>query len=189
MKKIYIIIVLISCFVGCGNQEATPIETVENYYQARTNGDYKELKKLVNDSVTIVAGDYIMPYDSAGFYEQFKWDSVFKPSYKVVELREEKSQVIAAVAINSLKHEFLKNNAMTCEYKISFSSGKISKIEELECKNADWMSWQQERDSLVNSINKNHPELNGFIYDMSMKGAQDYLKAMILYEKDKTIKL
>lgn len=74
---------------------------------------------------------------------------------------------------------------MTCQYKISFNSGKISKIEELECKDADWNIWQKKRDSLVSWTKKNHPELDGFINDMTMNGAINYLKAIELYETDK----
>jgi hypothetical protein len=187
MKNTLLLLVLLVIFASCNEQSISNKETVENYYNARANANFKELGKFVSDSVTIVAGDFVMPYDSAGFYEEFKWDSVFKPSYKVLGLKEENNKVIATIAINSIKHEFLKNSAMTCEYKISFSSGKIAKIEELDCKDADWASWQQERDSLVNWINKEHPELNGFINDMTMMGAQNYLKAIELYKADKKI--
>ena len=126
-----------------------------------------------------------MPYDHDSFYEVFKWDSIFKPSYNIVELQEKNNQIIASVALNSVRNEFLKNKLMKCRYKISFSSGKISKIEELECKDADWNIWQKERDSLVNWTRKNHPELDGFINDMTMNGALNYLKAIELYETDK----
>ena len=146
---------------------------------------YNELKTLINDSITIVAGDYVMPYTDDSFYEEFKWDSTFRPSYKIVELEEKNNQVIALVTLNSVRNEFLKNNTMTCQYQISFNSGKISKIEELECKDADWNIWKKERDSLVSWVKKNHPELDGFINDMTMNGAINYLKAIELYETDK----
>ena len=74
---------------------------------------------------------------------------------------------------------------MTCQYKISFISGKISEIESLECKGADWQIWQKEVNSLVSWIKINHPILDGFINDMTMNGAMNYLKAIELYELDK----
>ena len=50
-------------------------------------------------------------------------------------------------------------------------------------KDANWEIWQRERDSLVNWIKENHPELDGFVHDLSMEGAQNYLKAISLYKK------
>ena len=100
-------------------------------------------------------------------------------------MEEKNDQIVASVTMNSMRNEFLKNNNMTCEYKISFNSGKISKIEELECINVDWNIWQKERDSLTSWIKKNHPELDGFINDMTMNGSINYLMAIELYEANK----
>lgn len=72
---------------------------------------------------------------------------------------------------------------MTCQYKISFNSEKISKIEELECENVDWDIWRKKVDSLVRWTRKNHPELDGFINDMTVNGALHYIKAIELYKK------
>ena len=71
---------------------------------------------------------------------------------------------------------------MACGYKISFNNGKISKLEELECTGADWNIWQNEVNTLVNWVKKHHPELDGFIHDLTMEGAVKYLKAIELYD-------
>lgn len=47
-----------------------------------------------------------MPYTNDSFYEVFKWDSVFKPSYTIVELQEKNNLIIAFVALNSVRNEF-----------------------------------------------------------------------------------
>lgn len=182
MKNTFLVLLLLNFLTGCNEQKLTHQETVTKYYNVRDVANYDELKKLISDSITITAGDYVMPYNHDSFYEQFKWDSIFNPSYKIVELKEKNNQIIASVALNSVRNEFLKNNAMTCQYRISFNSGKISKIEELECQGADWNIWQKERDSLVSWIKKNHPELDGFVHDMTMNGAINYLKAIELYK-------
>ena len=127
-----------------------------------------------------------MPYNHDGFYEVFKWDSIFRTSYEIVGLEEMDNRIMVSVVLNSIRNEFLKNSSMTCKYKISFRFGKISKIEELECKDVDWNIWEKERDSLVNWIQKNHPELDGFINDMTMNGAMNYIKAIELYRNATT---
>ncbi len=186
MKGSLLELFLLYCLMGCAEEKLTKQQHVITDFKARDAGDYQELKTVVDDSITIVSGDYIMPYNHDGFYEQFKWDSVFKPSYEIVALEEKNSHIIAAVTLNSIRNTFLKNSGMTCRYKISFNSEKISKIEELECEGVDWSVWQKERDSLVEWVNKNHPELAGFLTDMTMNGSQKYLKAIVLYEKAKT---
>lgn len=55
----------------------------------------------------------------------------------------------------------------------------------MECVDADWNIWQMERDSLVKWVSINHPELDGFIHDLTMNGAINYLKAIELYENSK----
>ena len=126
-----------------------------------------------------------MPYNLDSYYEEFKWDSIFRTSYKIVELIEEDDWVMATVVSNSIKYEFLKNNPLTCQYRISFNSDKISKIESLECLGVNWDIWQEQKDTLVSWIDKNHPKLDGFIHDMTMNGALNYLKAIALYKEEK----
>jgi len=182
MKSTLSILFMLCIITACDNQQLTQKETVINYYNARDKANFNELKELISDSVTIISGDFIMPYDPDSFYEVFKWDSVFNPAYKVVDLIEKNNQILATVELSSIKNEFLKNNGMLCQYNISFDSGKISKIEELACENADWEAWQVGVNSLVNWTRQNHPELNGFINDMTMQGAMNYIKAIKLYK-------
>ncbi len=180
-KKIIGILFTLFFVIGCKDQKLTPQNIVNQYYSARNIGNYKLLKNTIADSITVTAGDFVMPYNRTSFYEQFKWDSIFKPSYDIIELKEQNNQIIAVVSINSMKHEFLKNSFMTCEYKISFTNDKISKIEELACPEADWKIWETNVSILVNWIHENHPELDGFIQDLTMQGAKDYMKAIELY--------
>lgn len=186
--KNYIILLSLSFFLaGCSNEKSTPFETVTKYYDALHSSDYSQIRILINDSLTIVDGEYATTYSQNSFYEQFKWDSIFQPTYEVVEIADVNNQMIATVASYSLRYEFLKNNPLTCKYKISLNSGKISKIEAIDFVGADWKAWQKERDSLVIWINNNHPELDGFIHDLTMNGAINYLKAIELYENSKDV--
>ena len=136
----------------------------------------------MGDSITVIEGDHIMPYTKATFHEVFKWDSVFQTSYDIVSLEEINDDVIAEIALSSIRNNFLQDRSMTCKYQLSFSSGLISEITSLDCIDADWTLWQSRVSTLVDWISINHPSLDGFIHDMSMRGAQNYVKAIELYQ-------
>src|SRR5690606_20693756 len=114
------------------------------YYKGFKNSDYRQIKKIVSDSLTIIEGDYIMGFTRESFYKQFKWDSVFKPVYKLVSIVNENEYVVATVSVNSLRYEFLKNNPLTCKHAFYFKSGKINKIKTLDCIDTNWETWQKE---------------------------------------------
>ncbi|EPR71726.1 hypothetical protein ADIWIN_3173 [Winogradskyella psychrotolerans RS-3] len=181
MKHILLSLIVL-VFTNCADKPSTESEQITAYYKGYINSDYEQIKKVLSDSLTTVFGDYITTYSHQSYYEQFKWDSIFKPVYKLDALKYEEGQFIATVSIRSLKLEFLKNTPMTCRYQFQFIAGKISRIEELDCNSVDWNVWQNEVDTLVNWIKINHPEMDGFIHDLSMQGAIDYLKAIELYK-------
>ncbi|WP_027076664.1 hypothetical protein [Maribacter antarcticus] len=89
---------------------------------------------------------------------------------------------MATVTINSLKDEFSKNNPMSFRYRFHFKSGKLAKIENLARRNVNRKLWKKEVDSLVNGVKLNHPEFEGFISDLAMKGTLNYMKAIALYK-------
>src|SRR5690606_10727352 len=161
MRKILFIFILI-IIASCAEKKSTESEQITAYYNGFKNSDYSQIKQTLSDSLTIIEGDYIMGFTRESFYKQFKWDSVFKPVYKLVSLENENEQFVATVSVNSLRFEFLKNNPLTFRHKFYFKSGKISKIETVEFIDTNWQIWQKERDSLVKWVKFNHPELDGF---------------------------
>jgi hypothetical protein len=181
MKQILFLLIII-VFTSCAKKRHTESEQIKVFYKGYKNSGYELIKNVLADSLTTVFGDYTTTYSQQIYYEQFKWDSIFKPDYELVDLNHEDGQLIATVSMRSLKLEFLKNNPMTCRYQFQFSSGKISRINELDCNCVDWTVWQKEVNALANWIKINHPEMDGFIHDLSMKGAIDYVKAIELYK-------
>ncbi len=181
MKNKLPIILCLVLLVGCNNKKLTHQETVIKYYDAFDSSNYNEIKALINDSITILSGDYVTTYTHESFYEFFKWDSIFKSTYKIVELEEKKNDIIVIVAQENLRNKYLKNNPLVYKVKVSFDSGKISKMEDLDYIDVDWEAWSQERDSLVSWIRNNHSNLDGFVNDMTMDGSINYLKAIEKY--------
>ncbi|MBO0330036.1 hypothetical protein [[Muricauda] lutisoli] len=182
MKRL-LFLSLLYLISSCSGENLEKAEQIKIYYGGFKNSDYNQIMRVISDSLTLTEGDYLMNFDRESYYEQFKWDSVFQPKYELILVENHNGQFTATVAVESLRYKFLKNNPLTCELRFSFKSGKITKIENLDCKDANWAMWQKERDSLVNWIKGNHPELDGFVHDLSMVGAQNYLKAISLYKK------
>jgi len=137
MKHLFFAILIGVLTIGC-NQKNDRIYKVTQYYKAFDASDYVQIKTLIADSITIIEGDYTMPFSQETYYKQFKWDSVFQPTYRIKELYESKDTIIATVEVHSLRFEFLKNNPLTCTHKIYFESEKLSKFENIECLDADW---------------------------------------------------
>lgn len=183
MKYSQTLFMLICIFVGCKENAISTEQTVTRYFKAFHEGDYETIKTVINDSITLIAGDYTMPFDHKSFYEHFKWDSVFKPTYKILDLeKKDYEHIIVTISSSSRRYKFLKNNPLISKFDISLSDSKISKILDLGGVGTDWNVWIKERDSLENWIKIHHPKLDGFLYDMSVKGGLDYLKAIELYE-------
>ncbi|SHJ68266.1 hypothetical protein SAMN04488007_1091 [Maribacter aquivivus] len=182
MKNAFLILFLIVVLTSCDNKKLSHKKTVNRYYKAFDSGDFNKLKRVIHDSITIVSGDFITPFDKDSFYEFYKWDSIFEPSYEVIDLTEENDNVIATISQKNIRNEFLKNNPLKLNVKVSFASGKITKLEELDYIGVNWQEWNQEKDSLVNWIKVNHPNLDGFVNDMTRKGAINYVRAIELYE-------
>ncbi|WP_036151433.1 hypothetical protein [Maribacter forsetii] len=182
MKNTFLVLFVIGLLFGCGNKELSRKETVTTYYKAFDSGDFEKLKTVIHDSITLIPGDFVMPFDKNSFNEFYKWDSIFNPSYEILETEEKNNDVIATITQNNTRNAFLKNNPLKLKVKVSFTSGRISKIEELEYFDVNWDTWSQRRDSLINWIQLNHNELDGFVNDMTLEGAQNYLKSMKLYE-------
>jgi len=50
---------------------------------------------------------------------------------------------------------------------------------------SDTLQWSSRRYSLVSWIKIYYPYLDGFVYDQTLEGAQNYLKAIELYTDEK----
>ena len=181
MAKYWLLLSLLISTTQCRDKHLAKSEIVKAYYKAYADSNFERLIPLITDSIIIAEGDYVTSYSLDSYYEQFKWDSVFQPTYEVIGLEDRNDQVIATVASSSIRYRFLDNDPLTCRFNISFKNDQISKIEVLECESADWNIWEARRDTLVNWIGIEHPELDGFVHDLTMQGAINYLMAMELY--------
>lgn len=181
LKKIFFVSILV-LGLGCKDKQQTASQLVSAYYEGFVKGDYEQIKSTLSDSLVTTEGDFNMPFSRESYYEKFKWDSVFRPVYRLKDIRIEDDVAIAKVAVTSPRLVFLKNSPMTCIYRFQFEQGKIAQIDNLECPDAKWKLWEKGVNELVQWTKVHHPELDGFINDLTMNGAQNYMKAIRLYE-------
>jgi len=181
MKKT-ILPLLFTLLLSCSKTDnASVFNTFINGYY---NSGYESIEALLGDTITITDLDqYTMNYSKQAFEVYYKWDSVFQPQHKIVEFKQLSDTVIEVKqSVKSKRYEFLENNPLNTRHRFCFSNNKITRIENHEYLNADFDVWVAKRDSLVNWIDRNHPDLSGFIFDMTPAGAQNYLKAIELYQ-------
>ena len=173
---------------ACSNERLLRSEAVTKYYNGFDTGNFNEIKSVLGDSITLSSGDYVMPYGHSDFYEFFKWDSVFDTSFKIIDLIEKGNQIEVKIKSESDRYRYLENNPLETKFLISFDEERITSIKDLGSETADWVIWRTKVDTLVNWTKVHHPELDGFIFDISMKGAQNYREAIRHFERGPNVK-
>jgi hypothetical protein len=112
-----------------------------------------------------------------------KWDAVFAPTYKVLQIEQENEVIKAKISKIDKRIIFLHEGPIVTNEIIRFDTHKISSIERNNAVFNDTI-FLKNRDKLSNWIDKNHPELNGFLHDQTETGGIKYLKAIELYKNN-----
>ncbi|AXT51478.1 hypothetical protein D1818_11770 [Aquimarina sp. BL5] len=186
LKTLLNFVILCACFFSLGSCSTKDRNTqiVQNYYDQLNQSNYFELSKIIGDSITISEGDYHMNYSKDDYYKHFQWDSVFSPKYELLEIKEIDEKVAIKVSKICTRIKFLNEKPIISKEVIEIKNQKISKIKNIEM-DSDFKLWNLTKNEMVTWIKKNHPELDGFIYDQTKTGAQNYLKAIALYKEFK----
>ncbi|MDH7912858.1 hypothetical protein [Winogradskyella sp. SYSU M77433] len=189
MKKI-ILIILAIITLNCKNtfSENENLNIAKQYYKALDHSDSSLMNKLIADSLTthITEYNYTEVFSKKRYVEDWlKWDSVFNPTYKILDIVEDNENVKVKVSKVDERILFLHQQPIITIEEITFLNGKPTKIESTyDIFNVEKFSKNVE--DLVNWINDNHPELNGFLHDQTKSGGIKYLKAIELYKKKYT---
>lgn len=184
MKTLVSFIILFICvfsFSSCSRKNYNT-QLVQNYYNQLNQSNYLELSEFIGDSITISEGNYNTDYSKNDYYTFFQWDSVFSPKYEILEIKEFDQKVEVSVSKICTRIKFLNQKPIISREIIEIKSQKISKIKNIEM-DSDFKLWNSKKNEMVPWIKKNHPELDGFIYDQTKTGAQNYVKAMVLYKE------
>ncbi len=181
------IFVFISCKTSEREKKIDRLEIVEHYYKALDNSDGAALDTLLTDSLLTkeMDYDYEQRFSKKEYIENWlKWDSVFDPTYEILEIEQENETVRAKISKVDTRILLLHEEPTVWHAIIRFEADKIISIENSNVIFND-KTWERNRTELLNWIDNNHPELNEFIHDQTELGGMNYLKAIDLYKSKK----
>jgi len=192
MNKTTLLLLLLTIgLISCKNSEKEfdKLEIAEKYFVALDESNSSKMKGLLTDSLitTIPKYEYEVRYSKKDYLGNWlKWDSVFKPTYEVLEMNLENGTVKAKVSKTEKRILFFMHKPFLSNYIIRFQNNKIVSIEE-EYLNFDEATWGKNRTELLNWTKENHPELNldHFINIQNESGGKKLFKAIELYKNKK----
>ena len=166
---------------SCGvTQDESLEEKVKDYYQALNDQDAEAYLRLHLDSIRILEGDYASSISFRDYRKWLAWDSVFDPTYDILDLKQDGDRVKVTVSKECKRIAFLNRAPVVNRELLTFREGKVYSLEVVSSTSFT-QEWIERRERLVAWVNENHPELNGFIHDQTRQGALSYLQAMELY--------
>ncbi|TLF44001.1 hypothetical protein [Maribacter aurantiacus] len=183
IKKIIVMALCAIGFIACKQSEKiAPEELIRQYYTMLDTSDYDQIPVLLADSLQTKEGDYTMTYSHEGYQELVKWDAVFEPSYKVLDIAPlENGMYTARVSKIDARIQFLHEKPIITDNSIKITDGKITSVH-TEYVDFDEETFGNNRTRLLTYINEAYPELNGFLTDQTEAGAQKYLQVLELYK-------
>ena len=188
-KTILLLSLIITGFLSCrsSEKEVDTLKIAKTYYAALNHSDASEIRALLADSLLTKETEYNyeQTFSRRGYSEWLKWDSVFDPTYEILEIEQENGVVKASVSKMDKRIAFLHKEPIVTHQVIRFDGDKIVSIETTQYLVFNDSVFVQNRDDLLNWIDTNHPELNGFINDQTAYGGMRYLKAIELYSNKK----
>lgn len=182
-------ITLISCKTSVRGKikETSKLEIAKQYYKALDNSDVSKMPTLLGDSLVVRenADNYEERFSQSGYNVWLEWDSVFKPTYKILEIKEENEVVKVKISKIDKRIFFLTKEPMVWYEIIRFDNNKIVKVERIEYEVFNVETFIKNREKLVSWVDENHSELSGFLYPQTKSVGIKYLKAIELYNKKK----
>ncbi len=185
-KAIFLLFLLTISLFSCKNseKEVDKLGLAREYFQALNHSDGAEMRVLLADSLFTVIPkyDYSVTFSVDDYVGSWlKWDSVFDPTYKILEIELGNDIVKATVSKIDQRIQFLQQEPFITNETLRFDKNKIVTVE-TEYVNFNEKIWDKNRTALLEWVEENHPELNGFIYDQTEAGGIKYLKAIELYK-------
>jgi hypothetical protein len=190
MNKITILSLSIAIgIISCNNaeKEIDKLKIAKKYYEVLDQSNISDIGTLLTDSLLTreTEYDYEQTFSKNEYVEWLKWDSLFEPTYKIIEIGQENGTVKATISKKDKRIGFLHKKPIVTDQVIRFDGDRITSIETTKYIIFDDSIFVKNRDELLSWVDINHPELNGFINDQTKTGGMKYLKAIELYKNKK----
>ncbi len=185
MKNLWIVqLLLLGLLVNwaCSPSLSEEEQLAHDFYDALNRSDFAAITQMQYDSVRVKEGSYNSRYSLQEYVNWLQWDSVFHPTYKILDLKTDADGVEMTVSKVDERIQFLNGGPMVSKERLRFKEGKIYELEILELVAFDNKGWETKREQLVGWVDQNHPELSGFIFDQSLQGGLNYKKALALFQ-------
>jgi len=185
--KLSLFLAVVSLCLSCGKNVHTSSEPellVQRYYQAFNDNDFEAIRSSIADSIKQISGPYTESWSKESFVNWIEWDASFNPVYQVHDTQViSENKVEITISKNCKRIQFLNEEPTKYREIFYFENNKIKTIEAGEYLVFNDSLWVAKRDTLIAYINREHPDLDGFIYDQTKRGAENYLKAIALYKE------
>ena len=165
------------------HKEVDKLDIAKEYYEALDQSNIFRIQDLITDTLLTRENEsgYEQMFSNNEYVEWIRWDSVFRPSYKILEIIEEDEFIRVTVSKMDIRISFLHNEPIVTEQMLRFDTDRISSVETTEYLTFNDSLFVSNRDRFLKWIDDNHPNLNGFIYDQTKDGGLKYLNAIRLY--------
>jgi ketosteroid isomerase-like protein len=180
MQKLKLLPLLLLFTISC-TQKPDLTQTTKAFYTAMNAHDHPLIASFYADSIRIIGDGYQTIYSKEAYKDWVEWDAVFEPTYEILSLEQKGDTVIAQISKSDVRIRFLNGAPYLTTEQLLFDNGKLQSLRVLE-EDYDMQRWLDTRALLVNWIAEHHPQLNGFIFDQSKQGGENYLKAIKLYQ-------
>lgn len=161
--------------------EIDRVEIAKQYFKSINNSNYSKISKLIADTIITIEGEHKNTYSKKEYFEVLKWDSVFKPNYKIVTITKDNDIVKAKISKMGKRIAFLHEKPFVMNQTLSFQNNKIASIK-TDYLNFDYQTWDKNKSELLSWVKKHHPEQIRFITNMTVSGGVSYVKAIKLYK-------
>src|SRR5690606_20489125 len=160
------------------------MEIANLYYTMLDMSDHSGIETILADSLLTkeTESGYEQTFSLKEYIDWLEWDSVFDPTYEILELEQKDEIVLAKISKIDKRIMFLHGEPIVSNQILRFNNDQITSVETTKYVAFNDSTFVKNRDELVGWVNENHPELNGFLHDQTKPGGVKYLKAIELYK-------